>query len=76
MYGRGVTSFWSTPEGLYESWRPQGRYERRERRQCVTSCSVSFPLPFQVGSGPASGPQGFCPVGSERAGKTVCVRLP
>jgi len=20
--GRGVTTFWSTPEGLYESWRP------------------------------------------------------
>jgi len=30
--GRGVTSFWSTPEGLYESWRPlSGRYERRDR---------------------------------------------
>ena len=34
--GRGVTTFWSTPDGLYESWRP-GRREtrgkpRRERQ--------------------------------------------
>jgi len=29
---RGITTFWSTPEGLYESWRPhqhQGRGKPR-----------------------------------------------
>src|SRR5258706_8460266 len=42
--GRGVTTFWSTPDGLYKSWRPhRGRHETRggtgDRKQ-VEKCAA------------------------------------
>jgi len=53
--GRGVASFWSTPEGLYKSWRWPIR-DRREDGTAFNSFFFCF-FPFVislVGSGAAS----------------------